>query len=357
MRQGLPALVLSGLMTMPLAAQAPGPVRPAVGQEWTYRATVVGRERGEPTGASAFDYKVATTATLVGKRGSEWEVVRYEKGAARPPMGPPMAVTRVWVATSAADYPTSDDVPPIALAPTLVGLPVAFTAIPKPGEEAREQFRLLGYPGLVQLNAIRRVTGSERIGARECLVVERQLADPLPVKIPEGPLFAVIEGFSEKLWIEAATGVLVRYEGRMIAKLGADGGEQTVEIEFRLALAGVKRLPPAETRTRRQHALTLQTTERQIAQLADAPDRAAATARLRTRLRDFQRRYPNSPYREVARRQLAALQEEQPPPARRVANLLGKPAPELRLKDLEGKERTLADFRGKIVILNFFASW
>jgi len=29
----------------------------------------------------------------------------------------------------------------------------------------------------------------------------------------------------------------------------------------------------------------------------------------------------------------------------------------IRLKDLSGKEQTLAAYRGKIVLLNFFASW
>ena len=33
------------------------------------------------------------------------------------------------------------------------------------------------------------------------------------------------------------------------------------------------------------------------------------------------------------------------------------PAPELRAHDLAGAPRTLADFRGKVVVLNFWASW
>ena len=348
MRRWLPALMLPGLMALPLAAQAPGAVRPAVGQEWTYRGTVVARETAP--GTSPFSYRVDTTATLVGKRGSEWEVVRYEKAGER---------ARLWVATGSGNYRVAEDALPIALAPTLLGLPLAFAAIPTAGEEVREPFRLLALPGEGQLSGVRRVTGTARIGARQCLVVERRLADPLPVKL-EGSLAVfpiLIEAFSEKLWVEAESGVLVRYEGRMGFKPGADAVGQTVAIECRLALAGVKRLSPAETRTRRQQAVALQATVRQIDKLADAADPAAATARLRARLRDFQRRNPNSPYREVVRSQLAALQERQALPVQRAPQLLGKPAPELRLKDLEGKERTLAEFRGKIVILNFFASW
>ena len=39
------------------------------------------------------------------------------------------------------------------------------------------------------------------------------------------------------------------------------------------------------------------------------------------------------------------------------AGTLGKPAPAFTLKDLDGRERSLAEFRGKTVLLNFSASW
>jgi len=35
----------------------------------------------------------------------------------------------------------------------------------------------------------------------------------------------------------------------------------------------------------------------------------------------------------------------------------GKPAPELKLKDLDGKDVSLADYTGKVVFLNFWATW
>lgn len=34
-----------------------------------------------------------------------------------------------------------------------------------------------------------------------------------------------------------------------------------------------------------------------------------------------------------------------------------RPAPELKARDMNGAPRTLADYRGKIVLLNFWASW
>ena len=41
----------------------------------------------------------------------------------------------------------------------------------------------------------------------------------------------------------------------------------------------------------------------------------------------------------------------------RLQGLKGQPAPEFKLKDLDGKERTLGAYRGKLILLNFFASW
>ena len=37
--------------------------------------------------------------------------------------------------------------------------------------------------------------------------------------------------------------------------------------------------------------------------------------------------------------------------------LVGSPAPEIALKDLQGQEVRLSDQRGKIVLLNFWARW
>lgn len=36
---------------------------------------------------------------------------------------------------------------------------------------------------------------------------------------------------------------------------------------------------------------------------------------------------------------------------------VGKPAPDFTLKDLDGKEVSLSDYRGKIVLINFWATW
>jgi peroxiredoxin len=46
----------------------------------------------------------------------------------------------------------------------------------------------------------------------------------------------------------------------------------------------------------------------------------------------------------------AGAQDEQSP-------LIGKPAPEIRVKDFVGKDHSLAEYKGKIILLAFTASW
>ncbi len=39
------------------------------------------------------------------------------------------------------------------------------------------------------------------------------------------------------------------------------------------------------------------------------------------------------------------------------SELIGKPAPDFQLKDEKGKKLTLKDFKGKVVLLHFWATW
>ncbi len=57
--------------------------------------------------------------------------------------------------------------------------------------------------------------------------------------------------------------------------------------------------------------------------------------------------------RELTLAEVKALHEKQ---AARFASV-GKPAPEVQLKTLDGKEAKLSEHRGKVVLLNWFASW
>ncbi len=51
---------------------------------------------------------------------------------------------------------------------------------------------------------------------------------------------------------------------------------------------------------------------------------------------------------------VALFTESQQPP---LGLSKGQPAPDFRLKTLDGKEIALSDYRGKIVLINFWATW
>ncbi len=43
--------------------------------------------------------------------------------------------------------------------------------------------------------------------------------------------------------------------------------------------------------------------------------------------------------------------------APKVSDNVGKPAPEIKLKNLDGQDVSLADYKGKVVLVNFWATW
>ncbi len=54
---------------------------------------------------------------------------------------------------------------------------------------------------------------------------------------------------------------------------------------------------------------------------------------------------------------LAASAIAIPPAPWEIDELIGKPAPDFILKSVNGKETSLASFRGRIILLNFWATW
>lgn len=52
-----------------------------------------------------------------------------------------------------------------------------------------------------------------------------------------------------------------------------------------------------------------------------------------------------------------AKEDEAQAIAKKPEDFIGKPAPDFKVKDLEGKELSLKDFRGKVVLIDFWATW
>lgn len=54
---------------------------------------------------------------------------------------------------------------------------------------------------------------------------------------------------------------------------------------------------------------------------------------------------------------LAGCDEKKQTPAPPAGNYIGQPAPNFTLTDMQGQQVSLAQFRGQVVLLNFWATW
>jgi peroxiredoxin len=54
---------------------------------------------------------------------------------------------------------------------------------------------------------------------------------------------------------------------------------------------------------------------------------------------------------------MSTLAAADPDPQQSLSPMIGKPAPEFALEDLSGKKVSLADYKGKAVLVNFWATW
>lgn len=68
-------------------------------------------------------------------------------------------------------------------------------------------------------------------------------------------------------------------------------------------------------------------------------------------------KHPTDPNLQYLKNQLKGAQEQQAGPQSEQMTWVGKPAPEMSMPDVNGKEVSLASFKGKYVLVDFWASW
>jgi hypothetical protein len=119
-----------------------------------------------------------------------------------------------------------------------------------------------------------------------------------------------------------------------------------------VALKETRQLSAGELAVRIRQAEAIAQVER--AAFGEEPDvdRKKRLQQAQQAIAQFRRDHPANVYASA----LTPIETYLEPEARRLA-LQDEPAPAFRLKDLAGKEQTLAAYRGKLILLNFFASW
>jgi hypothetical protein len=338
--------------------QAHGAPSVRAGTEWQYSGEArrqVGN--GQPT-VQTF----AASALVAGRAGTAkrqgLEVVRFRQldGA-----GFPGEAGAVWV--TAAEL-ANEVLPRGLLASTELrlvdglNLPAPFGAGLKPGEAAIARAPLFGFgPPFPQTLPLRcRATGEETVEGRSCVRIERTPATGLPL----GLTFMRLLELRELFWIERESGAVVKYEGT--ARVQDRGDPAATLLTATLRLKQVREIPEADLKQRREEARRLMEAADLLAGRFGEPGEARVKE-AQSHLERFRRDAPRSPYlaaatslEAIAGNYLGQARREQEL-AQRQAALVGKRAPAVRLKDLAGKERTLGEYRGKIILLNAFASW
>jgi hypothetical protein len=195
-----------------------------------------------------------------------------------------------------------------------------------------------------------RVVGQTRSGGRNCLKLQSTIEDP-PSRSEYSGTTIELTDYTGSRCIEQGSGLLVSDQWSATVLYTAGGRQARLDVKAAIALVNTRQLPPEQIARRVQQAAAIGSIE-QTAFGQPAPDRKKQISDLQQSIAKFRREYPGSAY-AAALDPIATYVE---PEAHRLA-LMGSPAPEFRLMDLEGKQQTLGAYRGKLILLNFFASW
>jgi peroxiredoxin len=338
------------------ATAAQAQLLPQIGTEWRYAGEarrIVGSEA--PT-----TQRLTGWATVVGQENGTREVVRYRHLPDWPRVIHQAAVWRTATDQENSTLPTEFWISPEVRMVDALTLPVPFGRELEPGESPLVRVPLLGYalPFPQTLPVRRRVLGEETVEGRLCLRVERKLVAPLPLITRSLRILA----YRDQLWVERGSGVLVRFEGSArVQEEGPEGPVTTLSTALRLVEA--QSLSVDDLRLRREHGAELTAIVDLLRVLPGEPSEGRLREALR-RAESFERDRPDSPYtaavpslKALAVAVMGARLPEEWWNARRRRPQLRVPPPAIRLKDLEGNERTLEEFRGKTILLHAFASW
>jgi thiol-disulfide isomerase/thioredoxin len=151
------------------------------------------------------------------------------------------------------------------------------------------------------------------------------------------------------LWFAIDKGYVVKFRG-----LETTTGKypQNIDIHQKVIFMGTlleeKSLDEAETISRRKQLEKLYAIEDAI--LEEKFDQAARD------IDSFNKEFPHSPYKEVAASHQREVEEARQMAAR-PESLVDLPAPAFELPDFEGNKVRLADFKGRVVFLDFWATW
>lgn len=358
-------LVLAASLCATIAVRRHSVTELQPGEEFRYTGECVITTIGQQTP----DYRaqLSEIATVAAQDKQGQRVLRFRMADSlpmQPGMPAPPSDVEIW--SCRADPEASMRPSPTKLTPGLdmvdcLSLPQPLgppdgTAVPALAElPVFNQSQMSHVPIYVR----RKSLGMESILGRSCIHFERVCATTLPVALSvSGQLLA----YHDQFWIDRSSGILVKYEGTATLRGIAGVGTSQQRITNTLSLASVKTLALSELRQRaaQEHALETiaKSADSEALISSDQADPSILEA-AQAQLAHFSSDAPASPYLPAAHSLEAQVQHALASVrlTRKQALLVGQPAPDVTLQDLNGRKRALTEYRGKIVLLTFFASW
>jgi hypothetical protein len=253
---------------------------------------------------------------------------------------------------------------PISAVLQVLRVPLAPRAELKAGDEWRQSEVLPAMPPR-PVELIYTVAENTKVGDRSCTRIEKKLAQPLPFKLdlgnpqnPGGQTLSLTD-YGQTICVDPDTGQVVSQQLHQTAQV--TGGPQPVTLSLHAAITWqqTRQLPADELASRVKQAAAIGRVREALSSIRPGADNKKALAAARQEVAAFRQAFPNSPYAPVVAR-LDAIRgqiQAQIDKEGRLASLKGAPAPSFALKSLAGPEKTLGAYRGKIIVLNFFANW
>ena len=263
----------------------------------------------------------------------------------------PASVWQLWEHNPGS--PTTDPVVG-SLAPQL--LPVIDRRLKKGVKWTLKSGPAPGLPAGTPLTLT--VTGQEKAGSKLCWVVSVKPTAGLPLMA--GPIR--VTQCEQKLWVDTAGGEVHR-TSVVIRASGKQGAQTlTMKVAMDLRLQQVGTYPAAKLAARKREFAAYQALDNKLrAAFASRPDLKTVDGLIKT-VNAHQKKYARGAYVKAVASIADSLRS-----ARRIvtsaprggggSTLVGKRAPRISLKTLEGKTISLSGLKGKVVLLNFFASW
>lgn len=197
------------------------------------------------------------------------------------------------------------------------------------------------------------VVGREKVDGTDCFVVNRTLLKPVILQPEQG---AQISKISDRLLVDANSG-LVRQIQRETHIQIREG--QVVVSQLSLTLKGAQKLDSTAFNQRLEELEAVKEIHKKVGVPVLLKPTKEKLDEAEKALDEFTHRFKNSIYASHIRtwQQLVQLVRQRVEQEEKQTGFIGKEAPDFELTSIDGKKVRLSSFRGKVVVLNFFAHW